>query len=234
MSSVSITQPVPQERAEHFAWLARWPTIGWALVLVGALLTAILVVSVKTNGVLTALDAPIDNSLHAYALSCPPWLVMMWRAIETLGREVVQVAGVLLGLYWLWHRMWREFSMLAAGVLVGTPIFFATADLVGRHRPVFSYYIEYLPGPGFPSGHAMTAVLFYGLIAYLLLPHLKSRGWRILAFVDAILIALLVGFSRIFIGLHFPTDILGGYAIGLGWGALVYTAVEVNRWCKSR
>jgi undecaprenyl-diphosphatase len=82
----------------------------------------------------------------------------------------------------------------------------------------------------------MTTMLLYGLILYLLLPRLKSRRWRLLAAVDAALIVLLVGFSRLYMGDHFPTDVLAGYAFGLAWGALVYTSLELLqlRWRARR
>ena len=72
------------------------------------------------------------------------------------------------------------------------------------------------------------------MVAYLLMPHLRSRGWRILAWVDALLLILVVGFSRIYVGLHFPTDVLAGYAIGLAWGAFTYTGIEINHWRRTR
>ncbi len=79
----------------------------------------------------------------------------------------------------------------------------------------------------------MTAILLYGLILYLILPRLPSWRWRLLAALDAALIILLVGYSRLYMGSHYPTDVLGGYAFGLAWGALVYTSIELYRQRRS-
>ena len=229
MTTVSLQHPsiAARERPEaHQAWLARFPWIGAALIVVGLAAFALLLFSVETQGFLTALDAPIDTALHARVTNDPGWLVLTWRALAVLGREAILVAAVSLGLYWFWRRRWRELAMVALGVGGGEPIFEVLSRLIDRHRPVWPNYIEFLPGPGFPSGHVMSAILFYGMIAYLLLPRLRSRGWRVLAFVDAALLALVVGFSRLYIGLHWPTDVLAGAA----WGAVcAFTALAVAR-----
>jgi undecaprenyl-diphosphatase len=94
--------------------------------------------------------------------------------------------------------------------------------------------LDPLPGPGFPSGHAATAVVLYGLIAYLLMPYLPSRGWRVFAFLVAGLLALLIGYSRIYMGNHFPTDVIAGYAVGLAWFGLATTTVETLAWRMRR
>jgi len=162
------------------------------------------------------------------------WLTFnAMRFSGTLGRETAAVVTVLMGLYWLWKRHWHELSMLVIGVLGGNIWFEVLSNLFGRHRPVFPDPLDPLPGPGFPSGHSMTAVLLYGLILYLLLPRLPSWRWRLLAALVAALIILLVGFSRLFMGSHYPTDVLGGYAFGLAWGALVYTSLELYRHRRS-
>lgn len=141
--------------------------------------------------------------------------------------------GVLLGLYWVWKRHWREFSMLLIGVSGGTLWFLVLSNLIGRHRPIFpDPLLKPLPGPGFPSGHSIATTLMYGLILYLLLPHLSSRRWRLLAVLDTALIILLVGYSRLYMGDHYPTDVLGGYAFGLAWGTLVFTSIEL--FCQRR
>jgi membrane-associated phospholipid phosphatase len=174
-----------------------------------------------------AWDVPISQALHARATH-DFWLTFdAMRFSATLGRETAVGITALLGLYWLWKRRWRLISLLLVGVIGGNVWFEVLSRFFGRHRPVFPDPLDPLPGPGFPSGHSMTAMLLYSLILYLLLPRLHSWRWRLLAVLDAVLIVLLIGFSRLYMGAHYPTDVLGGYAFGLAWGALVYTGLEL-------
>jgi len=229
----STTEKSIPARPSPEGFLARRPALGLGLLLLGGLIFGILAVSVRTNGPLLAWDIPIDQALHARATQ-DSWLGFeAMRFSGTLGRETAVVITALLGLYWLWKRHWHEISMLLIGVTGGTIWFEVLSNLFGRHRPVFPDPLDPLPGPGFPSGHSMTAMLLYGLILYLLLPRLPSWRWRLLAALDAALIILLVGFSRLYMGAHYPTDVLGGYSFGLAWGALVYTSLELYRQRRS-
>ena len=215
------TEPVPD------GFLARFPALGLGLLLLGGLLFGVLAVNVRTNGPLLAWDVPIIQALHVRATH-GSWLdFYAMRFSGTLGRETAFGITVLLGLYWLWKRHWHTFSMLLIGVIGGNIWFEVLSGFFGRHRPVFPDPLDPLPGPGFPSGHSMTAMLLYGLILYLLLPRLASWRWRLLAVLDAVLIMLLVGYSRLYMGAHYPTDVLAGYAFGLAWGGLVYTGLEL-------
>jgi membrane-associated phospholipid phosphatase len=215
------TQPAPE------GFLARFPALGLGLLLLGGLLFGLLAVNVRTNGPLLMWDVPIDQALHVRATH-DFWLDFdAMRFSGTLGRETAVGITVLLGLYWLWKRHWHAFSMLLIGVIGGNIWFEVLSGYFGRHRPVFPDPLDPLPGPGFPSGHSMTAMLLYGLILYLLLPRLPSWRWRLLAVLDAVLIILLIGYSRLYMGAHYPTDVLAGYSFGLAWGALVYTGIEL-------
>ena len=205
--------------------------------MLGALIFGLLAINVRTHGPLLGWDEPIDQALHAFATHNSRLGFDAMRFSGTLGREAALGITVLLGLVFLWKRYWRELSMLLIGVLGGNGWFEVLSHFFARHRPVFSDPLNPpLPGPGFPSGHSMTTVLLYGLILYLLLPRLTSRRWRLLAALDAALIILLVGFSRLYMGDHYPTDVLAGYSFGLAWGALVYTGVELfqQRWTARR
>jgi membrane-associated phospholipid phosphatase len=199
----------------------------------GGLIFGLLAVNVRTNGPLLGWDEPIDQALHVFAAH-NSWLGFdAMRFAGTLGRETALGITALLGLYWLWKRHWHMLSMLLVGVIGGNIWFEVLSNAFGRHRPIFTDPLNPpLPGPGFPSGHSMTSMLLYGLILYLLLPRLKSWRWRLLAAVDAALILLVMGFSRLYMGDHYPTDVLAGYAFGLAWGALVYTSLELfqQRW----
>ncbi len=68
-------------------------------------------------------------------------------------------------------------------------------------------------GTGFPSGHAVFSLLFLGILAYLLFSHLQKKSWKIFSLIILGLLILLVGFSRIYLGVHWLSEVLGGYLI---------------------
>ena len=97
-----------------------------------------------------------------------------------------------------------------------------------RPRPVFDVPVWHqMTAPGFPSGHSIAAVMCFGLLAYLIVPKISSRFWKAVVIVTAVLVILYIGFSRLFVGDHYLTDVLAGYALGVALCGLVYTLVEV-------
>ncbi len=73
----------------------------------------------------------------------------------------------------------------------------------------------------------MFVTLALGLLAYMLVPKMPSLFWKWVIAIAAVLLMLFVGFSRVFQGGHFLSDVLAGYALALAWGALIYTVLEI-------
>ena len=86
-----------------------------------------------------------------------------------------------------------------------------------------------LDDPGFPSGHTMMATIIYGLLAVYLMPAIAAWRWRVSVAVVAAAIILTVALSRMVLGAHYLSDVLGAMAAGLGWTALCLTAAETWR-----
>ena len=106
-------------------------------------------------------------------------------------------------------------------------IWLALSNYFSRPRPIFETPVWHqMTAPSFPSGHSISAVMCYGLVAYLLAPRIPTRFWKAAVIILAALIILYVGFSRVFIGDHYLTDVLAGYALGVAWAGLVYTSIE--------
>jgi undecaprenyl-diphosphatase len=220
---------IDRDESNPQGFLGRYPIIGLLLGLLGLIIFSILAVNVQTNGPLTVWDKLISNELHARAVKDPPLSVALMRFGGDIGQTIAGTLITMLALFWLFKRYWYQLAMLIFGVSGGTIWFLILSDFFGRPRPFFPDPLESLSVPGFPSGHSITMVLLYGLIVYLLLPHLSSWRWRLLAVVDYVLLVLFVGYARVYIGSHYPTDVLAGYSFGLAWGALVFTAVELYR-----
>src|SRR5437588_9084960 len=89
--------------------------------------------------------------------------------------------------------------------------------LVHRHRPFVDGWFVDWSGYSFASGHTIGATLLYGELALFVIPVIKSRRARALIFSTAIFMVVLVGFSRIALGAHYVTDVLGGMFLGTSW-----------------
>jgi undecaprenyl-diphosphatase len=220
----STTRSKPHTSKAH--WLARHPGWGVVVMLAGAVTFVALAFNVRTNGPLTAWDKPMAEALHDRAIHGSELTRKAAIFTGTFGKESAGIIVAVFGLYWLLRRRWRPLSMLVLGVLGGNTWFEVLSRFFQRHRPVFPDPLDPLPGPGFPSGHSLMAFLLYSLLAYLAMPRL-SHLWRWVVGVAAMLAPLLVGFSRMFLGSHYLTDVFGGYAFGMFWGGFVYTTLEV-------
>ena len=199
------------------------------MILLGGGLFGALAIAVQThNPLLLQTDAQIVKDLHMLALHSIPFIVGLTILGYYVGEEVIVVIGVVLVLYFLYKRYWTEMWMVLIAWGGEAGLWWLLAFYFNRSRPVFSDPVWHqMTAPSFPSGHVFGAVLCYGLLAYLIVPKLSSRFWKAVVIALAVLIILYVGFSRLFVGDHYPSDILAGYGLGLAWGGFVYTSVEL-------
>ncbi len=207
--------------------LARRPLLGLALAGLGGLVFAGLALTVRRNGRMVQWDAAISQAVHTRAVRRSRRSLVLVKFCAALGREGALLLTLLLGGYWLWRRRWREFAMVAAGVIGGNTWFLVLSRAFNRKRPVFPDPLHHVAGPGFPSGHSMTAVTLYGLILLQAWPRLRSAPARWLGALGSGLSVFMVGFSRLYLGDHYPLDVMGGYSFGLFWGALTYTTLDL-------
>ena len=207
-------------------WLVRWPLIGLAMVLLGGLVFGALAYDVQTHGPLFQRDAAIATMLHNKVVNAPARITEFLIFGFFVGKELVQVIVVILALYFLHKRFWPELAMLIIGLGGGALIWYFLTGVFNRPRPAAQIGIV-VTDPSFPSGHTITAVLGYGLLAYLFLPKMPSLFWKWVLVIAAILTIAYIGVSRLVLGGHYLTDILAGYGLGLAWAGLVYTLIEV-------
>jgi undecaprenyl-diphosphatase len=206
-------------------WLAMWPIIGILMFLIGSLMFGALAYNVWTKGPLLQWDVPVTTELHNEAVKEPPRIIELVLFGFYVGKELVQVLALILALYFLHKRFWRELAMLLVGLGGGALMWYYLIGIFNRHRPDAQIGIV-VTDPSFPSGHVITAVLFYGLLAYLFVPKMPSLFWKWVVVIASILTMLYIGFSRLFLGGHYLTDLLAGYALGIAWAGLVYTLIE--------
>jgi undecaprenyl-diphosphatase len=137
-----------------------------------------------------------------------------------LGGEIFLTSGILLLLALLYKRHKVSSFNFTVLLVLGTIINLLLKFVFQRPRP------DYLPlmfesTYSFPSGHAMNSFIFYSCIAYFIFRNTKSVGVRIFAGVLLSILVLMIGISRIYLGVHYPSDVLAGYIAGILWFLLI-------------
>lgn len=196
-----------------------------ALVVIGLALWAFIAVvdGFLDEDTLFRLDGMVKD-LAAQATT-PDVALTMARVTNLAAPILVVVVALGLAVYFTVRRLWGYLLMLALALGIGELLLYALKVLFDRARPTAGTLHDAY-GASFPSGHSFTALVLYGLLAYLVW-QITSKGWaRALAVAFAIGATLAVGFSRLYLGVHWLTDVLGGYAAGVAW--LVFSIALVR------
>jgi membrane-associated phospholipid phosphatase len=205
--------------------LARRPVIGWLMFIFGVLGFGCLTYNLFAQGPLLELDRRIAIVWPAIALKGPAYIKGLIDSGFYIGDQVIIGLCILLGIYFIFRRYWEELTMIVIGIPGSSALFLLLSRAIGRVRPSTQIWIvEKIPG--FPSGHAITAFTFFFLMAYLLVPKMRTAFSKGVVVFLATFIIVFVGFSRVFTGGHYLTDVLAGYAVGIAWSGLAYTLIE--------
>jgi len=161
-------------------------------------------------------DATVDAAVHRAALRSPV-LVDAARAVTELGTSAVRLLVALAAVAFLLRRhAWRLALFLAATAGLGGVVDTLVKLLVDRARPVLPHPLARASGASFPSGHAMGTTVLFGALLLVFLPVLSRPGRR-LASILAVGAVVAVGVSRVVLGVHYPSDVIGGWLLGLAW-----------------
>jgi undecaprenyl-diphosphatase len=163
-----------------------------------------------------------DNHLVLSIMECISFIFGGWSAAL-----VVVAIGIVV-----WWRIGRLEAII---ILVGGLITLVNTALklaIDRPRPSADLVHVLSPeqGNGFPSGHAFFVILILGLTAYFIFINLKNRVLRILVLAGLIALILLTGISRVYLGVHWPSDVIGGYLIG---GVFLTALIRFHRTWKA-
>jgi undecaprenyl-diphosphatase len=174
------------------------------------------------EGEVLAFDGRLREAIHGLA---SPSLTSLMRAASLYGGPAVLIPAGLLAAVAFLIKGWRRGALLTVVLLAGAGLLNGLLKFsFARVRPA-SYFNYPLPGsPSFPSGHALYAASVFGGLAVLITARMHNRVLQVLVWLVAISLILLVGGSRVYLGVHYPSDVLAGYAIGVIW----VTAVAVG------
>jgi undecaprenyl-diphosphatase len=151
-----------------------------------------------------------------------------WRAVSAVGGPTSwRLLTGVIALVLFWQRRRRTAALVGVTMAGAAMLSGGTKALVGRPRPVVEVVLDRAPGKSFPSGHALTSFVAVGRLVLLLWPACSARQ-RALLLLSATLLVTAIGFSRLALGVHFLTDVLGGWLIGGLW--LIGSQRLMERW----
>ncbi|WP_405690530.1 phosphatase PAP2 family protein [Streptomyces sp. NBC_01185] len=197
---------------------------------VAAVLFGLLLVLVESGWLpLRRLDAGAARWLNRTALDHPAWTGTLRFFSDVVWDPVTLRAAVaVLTLWLLYRRAWRLAAWSAVTAVAGGLIGLLVKMVVERARPSLPDPVAHAPGYSFPSGHAMAATTSFAVLLLVLLP-LVRRSLRPLCWAVAIVSVLGVGFTRVALGVHWFSDVVGGWTLGLAVVALTGWSFEAWR-----
>ena len=174
--------------------------------------------AILDNDAIVRWDGVVEGWFHLHAT---PTGLAIFSAVTQLGSPGVAVVTTIVAIY-LWRKrvlllLWIWLGAILGGLLIEQVL----KTTVHRSRP--QYAAAYLHGNSysFPSGHTMESTICYLLLALLVSSHPSmARGVRRAAWIAATALIAAVGFSRLYLGVHYPSDVTGGVLAGLGWLAI--------------
>jgi membrane-associated phospholipid phosphatase len=199
---------------EHLTFPGR--PLGWTVaVCVVAFAVVLGLVAAHWPPLLTG-DQAADSAAHADVLA-QPWLLAAARAATTAGSSlVVDVVAAVVALALLIARLWRGAVLVVVARLGELASTTAVKDLLARPRPTLVDPVDHAAGYSFPSGHAAGSAAVYGALLLLVLPR-AARWARALLLAAGTLLICAVAASRVLLGVHYPSDVAAGMALGLAW-----------------
>jgi undecaprenyl-diphosphatase len=153
----------------------------------------------------------------------PRWLHEVGRDVTGLGgvAVLVMITLAVLGFLWMqkkYHAMWLVIAATAGGQIISTLL----KNAFARPRPRLVEHLSHVYTHSFPSGHSMLSAVVYLTLGALLSRFIEGRWSKFYFLGIAMLLTFLVGVSRVYMGVHYPTDVLAGWTAGLVWAVLCW------------
>ncbi len=212
--------------------LAAFATVGLIVAAAGLGIFALIAEGVE-EGITQRLD---ERVLHWFAQQRTPFLDEAALEITTLGNGLVLIIVVLVASVFLWQTQHKwSASLLLFATVTGKLLNTILKVSYDRTRPSVVEALADVHSPSFPSGHAMSAMVVYGSVAYLVGRLEPGRSLRITTWVVAAAVIIAIGASRMYLGVHYLSDVVAGFIAGLAWlGFLVATMRALQFFARRR
>ena len=214
-----------------FGALAAFLTVGLVLSVAAVSIFA-LIASAVHSGATQGFD---DNVLRWLSARRSPLLDEIMLEITALGTGLVLLvlAAVASVFLWLTNHKWSVYVLLV-GIVGGKLLNTLLKGIFERQRPSVVEWVTEVHSPSFPSGHAMSALVVYGSVAYLVGRLEPTRRLKYVTWIVTAILVAGIGVSRMYLGVHYPSDVLAGFVAGLAWLAFVASSVTAIRFFAHR
>jgi membrane-associated phospholipid phosphatase len=180
-----------------------------------------------------------DNKVTDYVLSFrSDWLTSFLIFITRVGTSIGYfiIIGLLALYFFLRHRSWKFILQTVAALILATLSNIALKQVINRARPTIEHLVTVYT-LSYPSGHAMSAMGFYGFLIFLTLRYEMGFVLRVVLLTVLTFMIFSIGISRIYLGVHYPSDVLAGFIGGLIWVtfcAIIFDVVDLYRRRRKR
>jgi undecaprenyl-diphosphatase len=207
-------------------------TLGLAVSVSALMLFAAVADEIHDREALALLDAAILELLRVYEVRS---MTRAFGLISDAGSGIAILSLGLTGAAGLaFARRWSLLTGWLAAFLGAAFLNASLKALFQRPRPAGAAELLQSASWSFPSGHALTSLVGYGMVAYLAVLHVRSPALRTVIIVLAIVLVSAIGVSRLYLGVHYFTDVIGGYAAGAVWLSVCVSGLEIARRRTSR
>jgi undecaprenyl-diphosphatase len=217
-----------KQRFARRQYLGLHLTIGFAICLAGLWVLAGITEDVVTRDAITRFDPMLLEWLRAHST---PLGDRVFSAISLLGSPLAMaIIALAVGIWLIMQREWTVLAVWLIAMVGGQVLAMAFKLVIQRPRPPGAAAFLHNMSWSFPSGHAMGSLIGYGMLSYLaIILWVHRRGWQIAIAVGAIVLVLLIGLSRLYLGVHYFSDVMAGYSGAVLWLSACISALEVVR-----
>ena len=168
----------------------------------------------------------LDKTISALIYSWrSPVLTGLMKVITNFGAEYLMLISITVVFFLIWKKHKHEALVLAIILIMGLVINMFLKQIIQRPRPdIMPSVVE--TSYSFPSGHAMNSSVFYLTIAFYTYHFTRKKKLSLVVTGGAIVLLLLIGFSRVYLGVHYPSDVVAGYVVGVWW---LTTAILISK-----
>jgi undecaprenyl-diphosphatase len=186
---------------------------------------------ILTGDPLVEVDRWVQSRVHYFQSSLTTDFMMACTALG--GKKMLTASTLLVLIYLAFIRRFADLITYLAAMVGGSLLVTILKTVVHRSRPQAGISLIQSGGWSFPSGHAMMSIIFYGMLAYLLIRNMQSWKLKVITLASTGFIIFMIGLSRLYLEVHYLSDVLAGYVGGLFWLTMAITGIEIYKKFKA-